>query len=163
MTADPAELEALTREIRGCFNRLRALGDALHADLGITAATRAVMESLFESGEQTVPDIARAKNVSRQHIQVLFNALAKDGLASTRPNPADRRSPLVSLTRRGEKVFARMRRREKRLLAEMTAALAGTSIAAAVATLRELRADLDRRLAGADTREIPHGRGERVR
>ena len=35
MTADAKTVIALTRGIRACFNRLRALGDALHEDLGV--------------------------------------------------------------------------------------------------------------------------------
>lgn len=157
MTADPAKVEALTREIRSCFNRLRALGDALHADLGITAATRAVMEALFESGKQTVPDIARAKSVSRQHIQVLFNALAEAGLAESTPNPSDRRSPLVSLTRRGESAFARMQQREKALLTDLASALDGKATEIALRALAALRADLDRRLSGAAPNRLHDG------
>jgi DNA-binding MarR family transcriptional regulator len=143
MTAEARKAEALTREVRGCFNRLRALGDALHRDLGVTAAMRAVMESLHEAGEQTVPDIARAKNVSRQHIQVLANALTEAGFVAARPNPADKRSPLVALTKRGSAAFARMQQREKAVLADMTRALAGVELDAAVAALAALRAHLD--------------------
>ena len=151
MSTDAKEAVALTREVRACFNRLRALGDALHRDLGVTAAMRAVMEALFEGGEQTVPAIARAKSVSRQHIQVLVNDLASAGLAATRRNPDDGRSPLVDLTRKGHGLFARMREREKSVLAEMTRALKARDVGAAVATLEALHGWLDSKLTKGDT------------
>ncbi len=147
MTADPAGIDALTRQIRACFNRLKALGDALHADLGITAAMRAVIEHLHETGRQTVPQIARAKGVSRQHIQMLINALAAAALVETSDNPADRRSPHVALTREGKTAFRQIRRREANLLAAAAVALAGSDLAAAQASLDALRRWLDETIA----------------
>ena len=151
MSTDANEVVALTREVRACFNRLRTLADALHRKLGVTAAMRAVMEALFEGGEQTVPAIARGKSVSRQHIQVLVNDLVAAGLAATRGNPADRRSPLVALTRKGQSVFARMREREKSVLAQMARALKARDVVAAVATLEALHGWLDSKLAKGET------------
>ncbi len=146
MTGGRNKVEAVTREIRACFNRLKALGDALHDDLGVTASMRAVMEALHDGGAQTVPRIARAKSVTRQHIQVLANELVRVGLAVTRPNPADRRSPLVALSGRGREVFALMRRRERAVLKDLARALAACDVAATLAALRALRAFLDRKL-----------------
>lgn len=146
MTADVRKAVAVTREVRACFNRLKALGDALHRDLGITAAMRAVMEAIDENGEQTVPRFARTKNVTRQHIQVLVNSLVEAGLAMTRPNPADKRSPLVALTREGKVAFARMRQREKTVFDELTRALASCDLEATHVTLAALHAYLDNKL-----------------
>lgn len=151
MSTDAKGVVALTREVRACFNRLRALGDALHRDVGVTAAMRAVMEALFEGGEQTVPAIARAKSVSRQHIQMLVNDLVSAGLAATRQNPADRRSPLVALTRKGHGLFARMREREKSVLTQIARALKARNLGAAVATLEALHSWLDSKLTKGDT------------
>ncbi len=146
MSAKARAIEALTREVRACFNRLRALGDALHHDLGITAAMRAVMEALADGGAQTVPTIARAKSVSRQHIQVLANALIEAGLVASRPNPEDGRSPLIELTAKGKRTFAAMRDREKTVLHELADALDRNDVETALAALRALHAQLDRLL-----------------
>ncbi len=138
--------EAVTREIRACFNRMAALGDRLHRDLGVTTAMRAVMETLAEHGEQTVPAIARTKSVTRQHIQVLLNRLVAAKLAATRPNPADKRSPLAGLTDAGRTLFARMREREKAVFADLTRALGDADLDATLAALAALRTFLDRAL-----------------
>jgi DNA-binding MarR family transcriptional regulator len=147
MDSANAPTEALIRRIRACFNRLRALADDLHRGLGVTGGMRAVLEALEEGGAQTVPHMARAKSVSRQHIQVLVNALVESRLARVDDNPADRRSPLVSVTRQGRAAFARMRGREKAVLAELAAELAPADLATATATLAALQAGLDARLA----------------
>ncbi len=146
MTAAIGKAEAVTREVRACFNRLRALGDLLHRDLGVTAAMRAVLEALDERGEQTASRIARAKGVTRQHIQVLVNRLIKAGLVAARPNPADERAPLVAPTRKGKAAFARIRRRENAVLAELGHVLASHDLDAAIETLAALRVHLDGKL-----------------
>lgn len=147
--SDARKVEAVVREVRACFNRLKALADTLHQDIAVTAAMRAVMEALDDAGEQTVPQIARAKSVTRQHIQVLVNALAEAKLVATRANPDDRRSPLIALTARGKATFARMRQREQAVLADMAVALRGCDLDAARAALAALRACLDGKVPGA--------------
>lgn len=144
--ADARAIEAVTRRIRACFNRLAALADRLHRDLGITAAMRAVIEALYEGGDRTVPSIARSKSVSRQHIQLLVNGLIEARLARAVDNPADRRSPLITLTDQGRAAFERMREREKAFLAELAAALARHDVGETLATLEALQAFLDRKL-----------------
>jgi DNA-binding MarR family transcriptional regulator len=139
-------VETLTRQVRACFNRLGALADQLHRDVGVTGAMRSVMESLAEGGEQTVPTIARAKHVSRQHIQTLANALIERRLATSRPNQADARSPLIALTAEGQRLFTRMREREAAAFKQLTAALAGQDLDATLQTLTALRACLERTL-----------------
>ena len=106
-------LYQVIRNIRSNFHQLKALGDELHGNRGITAAMRAVMESLAEAGEQTVPHMARTKSVSRQHIQVNVDALGKAGLVRIRNNPGHKRSPFISLTGKGRSTFASMCRREE--------------------------------------------------
>ena len=116
MTPKAQTLYQLIRQIRSGFNLLRVLGDDLHRDLQVTAAMRAVMETLADDGEQTVPQIARAKSVSRQHIQVNVDALLRKALVVLRDNPSHLRSPFVALTQQGQSTFTTMRRREADLL-----------------------------------------------
>ncbi len=150
MMADARKVEAVIRRVRACFNRLRALGDELHKGLGITAAMRAVIEALYEEDRQTVPQIARSKSVTRQHIQMLVNSLVEARLVTLKDNPADKRSPTVVLTRQGRSTFERMRKREKAVLAELAAALAHCDLGATLVTLDALQGHLDSKLQGGD-------------
>jgi DNA-binding MarR family transcriptional regulator len=134
------DLVRLTRLVRLCFNRMKMLGDELHADLGVTAALRAVLETLTENGPQTVPKIAAAKSVSRQHIQKIADALIAEGYVETAANPAHRRSPFIAATAKGRKTFAKMQQREKKIFAELSEALKNKDIGAAAATIDQLNA-----------------------
>ncbi|HEX6003072.1 MAG TPA: MarR family transcriptional regulator [Burkholderiales bacterium] len=144
--------EAITRRIRACCNRLDAIEDELRQEAGITAAMRAVLGELHEHGAQTVPQIARSRGVTRQHIQALTDRLLASQLVRTQENPRDRRSPLLRLTEHGEAVVERMREREVTVLTEMGQALGDCDVEVALTTLDALQNYLDRKRAANGAR-----------
>lgn len=60
-----------------------------------------VLRVLEQSGDQTMTQLAWALNVAQRRITSLVVALADDALIVRRPNPADARSTLISLTELG--------------------------------------------------------------
>ncbi|MCP4305937.1 MAG: MarR family transcriptional regulator, partial [bacterium] len=105
------EFEALVNEIRISYHFLADLADHLHAD--IDPPGRAVLEHLTRHGAASVPQIARARHVSRQHIQSIVNDLLTRGLVETTPNPAHRRSHLIALTDAGHELIHEVIERER--------------------------------------------------
>ena len=140
------KLTALTQAVRGAFNRLKALGDQLHADLEITTAMRAVMETLAAEGAMTVPQIAKLKGVSRQHIQLLADALCEGELATVRENPAHKRSSLIALTDKGKRAFSKMSGREAPVVEDLARSFGIEELERATGVLQRLAAALDKRL-----------------
>ena len=132
------DVERIAGEVRHLFQVLKSLADALHKDTGLTASTRALMEAIAE-GPRTVPDIARSKSVTRQHIQLLVDELAGADLVELKPNPAHLRSPLIALSRKGEALFASIRKREAPLVERLAAGLDARKAAATVQILTALR------------------------
>lgn len=140
------KMTALTTAVRAVFNRLKAVADDMHGDLEVTAAMRAVMETLAAEGAMTVPQIARVKGVTRQHIQLLADALVEAGLAAVKENPAHRRSSLIALTDKGKRTFAKMRAREVPLVSSIANEFEAQDIDRATAILTRLATHLDERL-----------------
>ncbi len=103
---------ALSTAVRSLFHVLGDAVSTLHKSSGITAGMRGVLESVTSGGPQTVPQIARARPVSRQHIQTLVNDLLWLKLVEYADNPAHRRSKVVRATREGGRLFARLRKGE---------------------------------------------------
>jgi DNA-binding MarR family transcriptional regulator len=134
----PAPIERLTALVRRSFQRLRHVIDLLHADLGVTASMRAVLEYLSGEGDATVPRIAAAKEVSRQHIQKIVDQLLERELVKARANPGHRRSPLIALTGDGRRIFAEMRKREATLIAGLGKSLAHIDVEKGCETLEAL-------------------------
>lgn len=149
------EVEAIVTAIRACFARLRAVGDALHQDLGVTTAMRAVIETASGNDNLTVPEIARLKRVTRQNIQVIVDGLVDAGLVRLVANPAHKRSSLVRLTNRGRDVFEEMRRRERSALASIAQDLDPAAVAATGETLAAMQG----RLEELETETIRKGEG----
>lgn len=115
----PAQIEellAFAAEIRLLFHALRRQSDRVHAELGLTAGERSLLESLRDTGPRTVPQMARTAGVSRQHVQSVVNPLVGRGLLELRPNPKHKRSPLCVLSSEGEERIVRAHREEQALL-----------------------------------------------
>jgi DNA-binding MarR family transcriptional regulator len=124
-------------------------GERLHANERITIAMRAVLEFLVLRGPATVPQIARGRYVTRQHIQELVNALLERRLVEMADNPAHRRSRLTRLTPLGEETIERIRRREQRIYRKLDLGVRPIDLERAERTLRRVRnvlAELDARL-----------------
>lgn len=135
-------IEGLLDEVRLLFHCAVQTGERLHAGESVTLGMRGVLEFLQRNGPAAVPEIARRRLVTRQHIQTLVNALLKRKLVALEPNPAHRRSPLVSLTADGSRAIDRMRRREARLYARTDLGMQRGDIERAAATLARVRVAL---------------------
>jgi DNA-binding MarR family transcriptional regulator len=138
------EIEALRRltdEVRTTFHFLADLVEVLH-DGVLSPGERAVLEFVHRHGPTTVPDIARARGVTRQHIQTLVNDLHVRALVETRDNPAHRRSRLVALTPSGRAAIEVALRREVARIAHAGDVVSITDMDHAATTLAALRGAL---------------------
>lgn len=129
----------------------RAMGQAANnylEKLGITAAERAVMEFLVRDSRMTVPEIARAYDVSRQHIQASVNTLLDKRLVAYEDNPGHKRSPFVVLSKRGRNLFAKITRKDREFI---TLIFSGISKADQKTTRQTLQSLLDNLSQGAQS------------
>jgi len=109
------DLVRITSAVRRLFHRMSTAWAGVLDDMQVTAQMRAVMESLAQ-GEKTVPQIAREKEVSRQHVQMTVNQLLDLEVAQRNRNPASARSPIISLSPMGNRVWESIAQREARLI-----------------------------------------------
>jgi len=137
-----SELVRLFDEVRLLDHQLARTAEALHADLAVTAPRRAVLEFLHRNGPASVPDIARARHVTRQHIQVIADGLLADGLLARTANPSHRRSPHLALTDDGAALIRRLLEREQAYLRRRFGDVDRAAVAAAAALLATVRARL---------------------
>jgi len=128
----------LTLAVRRLFHKLGYGLAALHRDEDISIGMRAVLESVIDGGPQTVPQMARVRPVSRQHIQGLVNALLEGGYVEYVDNPAHKRSKLVSPTEHGEQAFQAIRQKENEAFRFLTLQVAPDDLEAATKVLQHL-------------------------
>jgi len=103
----------LTRRL---FRALAQKSDESLQGMGVSAADRAVMEFLYPDENLSVPEIARRYQVSRQHVQVTVNSLLTAKILTSQLNPRHKRSPLLSLTDKGKKMFRAIKRQDATIL-----------------------------------------------
>ena len=138
-TGAGAGLDSVFDETVALFHRLHAVAEQIHGGGEMSAGKRGVLRSLDRLGAQTVPQLARARPVSRQHMQSHVDLLRRDGLVELLDNPAHKRSRLVRLTVKGKKLLDAMSAREARLLAALPVDIPGERLQAAAEVLRRLR------------------------
>jgi DNA-binding MarR family transcriptional regulator len=136
-------LGAVINETRSLFHRLKVVAKELHAEDNITAGKRGVLLDLYRLGPQTVPHLARARPVSRQHIQSLVKPLFEAGYVEFVDNPAHRGSPLVRLTVRGGDLTERILQREAPPLTQAAGRVPKKDLDKTLKALRAINAYFD--------------------
>jgi len=135
----PSPFESVLNETVALFHRLRVVAEQIHRQGAMSAGRRGVLKNLERLGPQTVPQMARARPVSRQHIQTLVNQLTAEGLVELSDNPAHKRSRLVRLTPQGKALVEAMNRREAALLSRLKIGIPEQDLRAASAVLRAVQ------------------------
>ena len=85
---------------------------------GITSAQFAVMEVLYHKGSLTVNQIIEKTFSTSGNSSLVIKNLCKEGLTVKKENPEDKRSKLISLTRKGDELMSQIFPEHILLLAE---------------------------------------------
>ncbi len=105
--------------VRAVGARLSARDRRGAAGHGLTAAQRTLLAELVRCGPATLPQLARARSVTRQQVRVVVEGLTERGLVHRVPNPAHRRSYLVGVTSGGAALAREIRRGESLLVSRV--------------------------------------------
>lgn len=85
------------------------------AVLGLTLPRTHLLWELGQRGPVPQRVLAEALKVTPRAVTGLVDALVDDGLVTRESHPTDRRATLVTLTPRGKRLFARLRRDHRAL------------------------------------------------
>jgi len=122
---------------------LIAAGDALVADLGLSSARWQVLGAIaLQETPAPVVRLAESMGLTRQSVQRVADDLAAEGLVTYAENPNHRRAKLVTLTRKGEALYAAASRRQTPWAENLTAGISTKEIESALRTIARLRARL---------------------
>lgn len=131
--------EKVLGETVALYHRLKIVAEQIHRQGELTSGKGGVLAGLYHFGPQTVPQMARARPVSRQYIQTLVNELADQGLVELVGNPAHKRSHLVRLTERGEAIVEKMIKRQKTIVSKLRLDIAEKDLLSAASVLSDVR------------------------
>ncbi len=125
------------------YFRMRKAAQEMLGEGAQSSGRRSLLKGLAKAGPQTVPQMARQRAVSRQHIQTLVNGLLEDGLVELVDNPAHKRSKLVQITAAGLGTAEATRRREAEIIPELTRGIDVEDVRTATKVLEDLKAALE--------------------
>ena len=83
--------------------------------LALTPSRMHLLWELGQRGPVAQRVLAEALKVTPRAVTGLVDALVADGLVTREPHPGDRRATLVTLTPRGKRLVAQLKRDHKRL------------------------------------------------
>lgn len=136
------ELNRLITATRGFFHDLERVSQSILAEHDLSPQERRLLMTLRKHRRSTVPQLARRRQVSRQHVQVTMNALEKRGWVAFRENPDHKRSRLLELTPEAEEKIRRIMAREGEALQAVAADLSTEEVRQAVTLLDRARDSL---------------------
>jgi DNA-binding MarR family transcriptional regulator len=139
-------IQELMIETTAMFFLLRAAGKRIGAVTASDGGYWGMLRSLKLEGPQTVPQLARSRPVSRQHIQKLANEMVAEGLLEWADNPAHQRSKLLHLTSKGEGSFQEISERIARVAEGFAEGMNAEELQVSVRVLRQLREKLKQAL-----------------
>jgi len=137
-------LDELTWAVVFLYFRQSANAEILYQEGEHSSGRRSLLRTLKMDGPATVPQLARARPVSRQFIQKLANQMATDGLVEFINNPEHKRSKLVRLTAKGEHLLVEMMERDIKVGVWLVQDLNESDLHTATRVVRTLREKLVR-------------------
>ncbi|HEY4459023.1 MAG TPA: MarR family transcriptional regulator [Pseudonocardiaceae bacterium] len=144
-----ADLPAFFADLVRCETRLyNALNDRLRERHGIVTSQFEFLRFLREHPGARVGDLATEFAIGIGATSKGIDRLANLGWVQRLPNPSDRRSSLLALTKAGTRLIDAAEETFTERLAEL---VAGTALSAAARALAHLRATLERDQIGLPT------------
>lgn len=149
-TSAAGGLAAFFDDLVRCETRLyNAVNDKLRAEHGIVASQFEMLRYLRDHPESRVADLAMAFAIGIGAASKGVDRHEAQGWVTRLPNPADRRSSLISLTERGAALVAEAEHSFHGQLEELiTGAIGADEVAAAGAALGVLRRALEEARVG---------------
>lgn len=122
---------------------LTRIGDARLRKLGFATAQLPVLAALRNGAALSQTELARLSKVEQPTMAQLLGRMERDGLISRTPDPADRRSSLVSLTGTARTNLPAGRNILRQGNREMTAGLSAEEVETLVGLLRRVLTNVE--------------------
>ena len=134
-------------ELMRCAKTLEMrLSAKLRSEYGQSFSRFDVLAQLYRADELTLPVTVLANSLlasASKNITGLIDRMAKDGLVERQPHPADRRSFIVRLTRKGKSLFEQMAIEHSQWVSDGFDGLTASALKSMQVTLTALRQHLE--------------------
>jgi DNA-binding MarR family transcriptional regulator len=149
------EGEAFTQLLLEVFRvngLLLEAGNELTRPVGLSSARWQVL-GVVEHGPVPAAHVGRIMGLTRQNVQQIADALAREGFIEYRDNPHHRRAKLLTITPKGQEALAYVSQRHAHWASQIGNQHALDTLRAAATTLRQVRESLQRDRQDSPTAE----------
>jgi DNA-binding MarR family transcriptional regulator len=112
---------------------------------GLSPLAIELLRAVTEAGEIRASDLANELFVTKTSISRYVNEMLKERLLSQRPDPADGRATLLSVSSAGRRTLAQREARRSRILHELCAGWPDGDVATLTALLQRLNDEIQER------------------
>ncbi len=140
-----AALDQLFQETSALAHCIGGVAQEIHLQEEATPGRRSIIYELARQGPRTVPQMARWRHKSRQHVQTMVQGLLADGYVKLQENPEHKRSKLVAVTKAGARLAQNMQAREGQLLGLLAPVVSKRDLDHAVQVLKNVREAFENR------------------
>jgi DNA-binding MarR family transcriptional regulator len=134
-------------ELLRCAKTLEAsIGSNLRKDFGQSMTRFDALSQLYRADDKTLPVTVLASQLlaaTSKNITGLIDRMEADGLVSRRPHPSDRRSFVVSMSKKGETLFEAMAMEHGHWIRDHFAGISATTLGDMQSSMIELRKHLE--------------------
>jgi MarR family transcriptional regulator, transcriptional regulator for hemolysin len=128
---------------------LSRIGDVRLRDLGFATAQLPVLTALKDGARMSQTDLARWAKVEQPTMAQMLTRMERDGIIQREPDPADRRSSLISLTKQARARLPAGRAILRQGNVEMTKGLSAREVETLIGLLRRVLANVEAMESGS--------------
>ena len=123
MPAPMTETAKLSHQLIELYERLSSWEQDVVKNSGLSTPQMHTIEIVGHSGSLRMKDLAKKMGVTTGTLTVMIDRLEQQGLLKRTPHETDRRSYLIALTEKGQKLFVEHHQYHLHLTEEITATL----------------------------------------
>ena len=130
---------------------LARIGDVRLRELGFATAQLPVLTALKDGSQMSQTDLARWAKVEQPTMAQMLARMERDGIIRREPDPSDRRSSLVSLTKQARARLPAGRAVLRQGNVDMTQGLSAQEVETLLALLRRVLTNVEAMESGSQT------------
>ncbi|TIH19209.1 MarR family transcriptional regulator [Marinifilum sp. JC120] len=141
--ADGEMLHGFFKALFGAWKSVEEVEEAIHLESGLSKAQKINLAHLISSGPMTVSDLAFARGVSRQSVQVGITAMVEQGHVQLVDNPRHKKAKLVEVTDHGRDLYEMSERAENEIIEKAFPGFDAAEVRTATRLLKDVRDKLE--------------------
>ncbi|NDV21368.1 MarR family winged helix-turn-helix transcriptional regulator [Desulfovibrio sp. JC022] len=142
--ADGEMLHEFFKSLYGAWKAVEGVEESIHMESGLSKAQKINLAHLITSGPMTVSDLAFARGVSRQSVQVGATVMVDQGYVRMIDNPRHKKAKLLEVTDYGRELYELSEKAENEIIKKAFPDFIADDVLTATRLLTDVRETLEK-------------------